>query len=774
MQNKQTIEEISVELLKQPFLKSKVRSVFGKKRFEASILNFISEMIIIQDLDGRILFSNRPLANKTGYSCDEMEGKHCYAILRGLTQRCPDCPVQKSIHAGKIIEDTWTSPLDGTFYHVKCIPVRNKTGQIVHVVKILREQTFATNSVELSPGDTKNIIESLPDLILVINSKGVFKSAHANKKDQLLLPPIDIIGKHVSDILSPELAQMTIFFISKVLETGQLQTYCYRMNPSRNDRFFEARMLPNGPDHVVAIIRDITDQKNKQPEYNDQENKFHELADILPQTVFETDFSGYVTYTNNHGHVALGYSKNEIENGLNVFDLIIPEYINTAREKISQVLAGKDVSPQEFILRKKDGSLFPVLVYIKSILKNHRPVGVRGILADISRQKQTEKELIRSKEKAEESDRLKSSFLANMSHEIRTPLNGILGLAELLKDEDILIDDKREYINIINERGNYLLSIINDMIDVSKLEAGQLDLLPEEIYLSDFLKDFCNSIESEIIQKGKSSIRLIRNFSITVNTPIKTDKLRLRQILYNLVSNSIKYTLAGYIEIACRMLDDETIEFSVSDTGIGISTDKHTLIFERFRQADDGYTRKFGGTGLGLAISKQLVELMGGRISLESTPNEGSRFSFTSAKNISIGEKNNIQDMEKANKIHNWEGQTILIVEDDYSSFRFLEAVLKRTKATILHAVDGEDAIEICKTHPAIDLVLMDIQLPKVDGYTVTKKIKEFRKNLPVVAQTAHALEEDRTKSLKAGCDDYISKPINKNELLIILDKYLS
>ena len=402
--------------------------------------------------------------------------------------------------------------------------------------------------------------------------------------------------------------------------------------------------------------------------------------------------------------------------------------------------------------------------------------------------KENYNELEKVKEKAEESDRLKSAFLANMSHEIRTPMNGILGFAELLKDRDLSVEDKEEYTKIINELGNDLLQIINDILDISNIEANQVKIEIEECSVNTLFSELYMIFDSEKSKKNKTNIKIRINKAFEdKNSYIYADETRLRQVLSNLISNALKYTNEGQIEIGYQLINNN-LRFYIKDTGIGIPKDKQKIIFERFRQADESRTRKHKGTGLGLAISKRLVELMGGEIWVESegienlnifsadkqkTSRKGSVFYFTFPYQpvYQIAEIDDNKNNE--NTIFNWKNKKILIVEDDSASFQYLEAVMEETQVHIIHTTDGEKAVEICKVNQDIDLVLMDIQLPKMDGYEATRQIKKVRKNLPVITQTAYAMKEDRKMSIEAGCNDYISKPINLKTLMTTLDKYL-
>jgi len=375
--------------------------------------------------------------------------------------------------------------------------------------------------------------------------------------------------------------------------------------------------------------------------------------------------------------------------------------------------------------------------------------------------------------KAEESDRLKSAFLANMSHEIRTPMNGILGFADLLNDDSIQPDEKRRFINIIKTNGQHLLSIINDIIDISKIESNQLKITKVNFNLNHLLDELFITYQNKIAQKGKKEITLQLDKTLQdAQSQIISDNIRLRQILFNLISNSLKFTSKGFIRFGYSLSGDN-LEFFVQDTGKGIAADKQSIIFERFRQEEETHARQFGGAGLGLSISKGLVELLGGKIWLSSDEGNGTTFYFTIpyAPFIARAEKNN--DKKQNGNDYDFKGKTILVADDVQVNLDLVEVFLKKTQATLLFAKNGKEALEIYKNTPAMDLVLMDIQMPVMNGYEATREIRKLNKNLPVIAFTAYVFADDKIQCLDAGCNDFVPKPMNKNLLLKTLNKYL-
>ncbi|MCK5028283.1 MAG: PAS domain-containing protein [Bacteroidales bacterium] len=407
-----------------------------------------------------------------------------------------------------------------------------------------------------------------------------------------------------------------------------------------------------------------------------------------------------------------------------------------------------------------------------------------GIASDITEQKKLISDLLLAKEKAEESDNLKSAFLANMSHEIRTPMNGILGFAELLKEESITEKEKEEYLKIINSNGKQLLSLINDIIDVAKIEATQITINKSFTELNPLLKETYQLFTKEQKRLKKQDIRLELKIPFDDNNKILTDVIRLQQILNNLLSNAFKFTKTGSISFGYEIINNNGsayYQFFVADTGIGIDKNMQGYIFERFGQVLTKNLQNKQGTGLGLAISKGLIELLGGKIWLESSPEntpEGisgsSIFYFT----IPINQETNTDDLtneilKPKKEMKTLDDLNILVVEDDRDNLEFLSRLLAKHGANVVAANSGEEAIKIIKSNNQIQIVLMDIRLPDIDGFETTKIIKKLKPSLPVIAQTAYAMYNDREKCLENGCDDYISKPLDKDILIKKINQYI-
>jgi CheY-like chemotaxis protein/nitrogen-specific signal transduction histidine kinase len=391
-----------------------------------------------------------------------------------------------------------------------------------------------------------------------------------------------------------------------------------------------------------------------------------------------------------------------------------------------------------------------------------------SIARNITVRKQHELEITNALEKAKEADRLKSAFLANMSHEIRTPMNGIIGFAEMLQESDLLEEKRSFYANIIMNSSRQLLSIINDVLDMSTIEAGLVEIKKAPVSINEILRE----LKEFFLQKAdEKNIKLICEKTLSDDlSVINTDQTKVQQILTNFISNAIKFTQKGSVSFGYT-LKNNLLEFYVKDTGIGIDEKFHQEIFERFRQVNMEYTKETIGNGLGLSISKRLVELLGGEIWLTSEPNTGSIFYFTLPYQPAI-----LDTKEKKitqNTYHAMDKKmTILIAEDEEYNRIFIEEILQSDNRTILAAENGVEAIEIAQNHPEIKFILMDIKMPIISGIEALNTIKKFNKTVPIIALTAFSMESDKIHLMNQGFDDYIAKPIVKSDLMRIMEKF--
>jgi PAS domain S-box-containing protein len=529
-------------------------------------------------------------------------------------------------------------------------------------------------------------------------------------------------------------------------------------------------MIKNEVVAYVGTITDITEHKRAEETLLESEKKYRQLVTQSPDGIFITNFSGKFLSVNRSICENLKYTEEELLT-LKVQDIVPEKYHSLYKRRLTAILNGESTNTYaEYEVRGKDG--VPHFVEIISVpyYKGKEIIGFQGIARDITQRKKAEEELIKAKDKAEESDRLKTAFLHNISHEVRTPMNAIVGFSDLIIDPDLTPEIRNEFLQTIVQASNQLLSIITQIVSMATIEAGQEKIYEKEISLNSILKMLFEQFTSEA---GRKNISLKYNTALPDSeAKIKTDETKLIQIISNLLSNAFKFIKLGSINFG-YVLKDKYLEFYVKDTGIGIPEDLHENIFERFRQVETTLAREYEGSGLGLSISKAYVELLGGKIWLTSTLGEGSVFYFTIPYNkVSL---NKIPEKGVAGKYKSELKKTItlLVAEDENINFKLLAQYLSNSNIVVIYAENGSEAVEICKKNSQINLVLMDLKMPVMDGFEATKRIKEFRPDLPVIAQTAYVRDVDKTKAFACGCSDFLSKPFMKEELLTMIREHM-
>jgi len=519
---------------------------------------------------------------------------------------------------------------------------------------------------------------------------------------------------------------------------------------------------------------DISLRKEMETKLKRSEKLSRSITESAADAIISINNEGKILLWNRAASDMFGYDKEEMINR-NLSEIIPERYKLPHSHALKRIKNTTGIGKSargviEISARRKDGSEFPIELSLSSWEISGEKYHT-GIIRDISERKKHEKELNAALEKARESDRLKTAFLANMSHEIRTPMNGILGFSNLLRDPSLTHVERKEYTEIINKSSDRLLNTMSDLIEMSKIESEQVEITKTRISVNKLLDELYDLFQHNAFKKGLS-------FSFAPGLPdekatIITDKEKVQRILSNLIKNAIKYSEKGSISFG-YILKEDFIEFFVKDTGIGIPSSRQQAIFNRFEQADIEDTRAFQGSGLGLSISKAYTEILGGTIWVTSEEGKGSTFRFTipydtKAKTAIEPEAKTPENLQKENTDRK---RHLLIVEDEETSSFYLGTILKDMFAKITFARTGEEAVEICKNNPTIDMILMDIKMPIMNGYEATRKIRKFNKNVIIIAQTAHALTGDKTKALEAGCNDYISKPINKTILFDIIKNF--
>jgi len=512
----------------------------------------------------------------------------------------------------------------------------------------------------------------------------------------------------------------------------------------------------------VAIKQDITARKIAELAIEASERKYRMLVDNAILGIYTASLDGKFLMVNEPLCRILEASSDTELLDTPIFSIY--RYPEQRKFLVDTLLKQGKILNYEVELISLKSTIKNVL--INAILEGNN---ILGMVMDMTERKRSEQELLKAKERAEESDKLKSSFLANMSHEVRTPMNAILGYADLLKSPDYNNEEKQEYINVIRRSSQQLLHIMNDIVDMSKIATGQITSNPVTFELNAFLKEVYAEFLPLATQK-----KLNFTFSVGLTDKaswINFDDQKLKQILHNLIDNAIKFCDKGSVQCGYA-LKESVIEFYVKDTGIGIKPEFQNIIFERFRQLEDSYTRKYGGSGLGLSIAKSFTEFLGGKIWLESVPGSGSTFYFCIPF---IPVESTAKNTQEAILDHqSFKGTSILVAEDDDINYIYLERLLSKTNSLVMRAANGQEAVDLVNSGVRIDMILMDINMPFMNGLEATRIIRNSHPELPIIAVTAYTLSGDRETCIAAGCNDYIPKPIRKDELISKMNDYLT
>jgi PAS domain S-box-containing protein len=769
-------------------LKKKNEALIRSEDQYKVLIDQAADGIFIGDADGILLNVNNSGVKLTGYTIDELIGSN----LTDLFFRTGKS--QKSIFdrtgSGKAnTSERMLLRKDGTKVPVEINIKMLSDGRFHAIFRDISERKEAEEQLRQNEIRFRSLFENMGNNVAIFEvvddgKDFIFKNFNSAAEKLEKVHRSEIIGKSAALVFPTLVEYKLLESFRKVWKTGEPTNTPIIVNDS-DDRILSwtenfIYKLPSG--EIVVIYDDITERKKAEYDLLKTKERYRIATQETKVAVWERNLE------TNKGHAdpvlfeILGYPIPEIEDSFSIWkNYILPEDLEQIM-KMNQQLKDGEIREMNIKFRATDVNGNIRWFEDKGVaLKNSRGETLKliGTISDITQQQVIEEQLILAKVKAEEADNLKSTFLANMSHEIRTPMNGILGFSDLLMSEETTEKERRNYIEIIYQSGKQLLNIINDILDISKIEVGQIQINKENCSLNEMLDELSSLLKPT--SPNKKDIKLETHKELPDEESIViTDGFRVRQILTNLINNAIKFTNVGYVEFGYFIVPgdenaenkDTLIQFYVKDSGIGIPDSKREIIFDRFRQSDESHTRKFGGTGLGLAISKGFVELLGGKIWHESLEKSGSTFYFTIP--YQPGKPDSLLKIEaKLNGEYLWKNKAILIVEDDETSYNYLYRILNKTGLQIIRAISGYEAVNICDKQRHINLVLMDIQLPGMNGYQATQRIKEICPQLPIIAQTAHALQEDKQKSLDAGCNDYISKPIKRELLLSKIDQLI-
>lgn len=606
-----------------------------------------------------------------------------------------------------------------------------------------------------------DFMDDLPLGVFIKNAQS--RAVYLNKYMDKIFGKSNCLGKTPYNIFEMSMADRVVNEDKRVLAGEDVMVEEVLTDKNGKERVYMTHKFCMRDDNSDPMIGGISIEITRRRE---AEYKLRILSKAIrnsPVCVVITDPSGNIEYVNPAFVNSTGFSFAEVM-GENMRIINSGKHESSFfREMWAKIRSRMDWQG-EILNKKKDGTLFWEMVNISSVTNREGQIThFVALKDDISKRKQMEEDLLKAKLRAEESDKLKSAFLANMSHEIRTPMNAIVGLSGLIGDNDLPVSERKNFSEIIKENSNVLLQLIDDIVDISKIEAGQIMIRPTNSNIISLLEDLYETFRIQVKDKD---VKLVLKIPEREKIWTLTDPQRLRQIITNLIGNALKFTSEGKIEFGCRLINDGNILFFVTDTGIGIPKDKLKVVFDRFRQVDDTGTGNHRGAGLGLSISKSLAELLGGSIWAESEVGTGSTFFFTIP----------YQPVELTHKKEDYKpdfvtyprlsGKIILVVEDLEVNFKLIEAMLKKTGAQIMWAKTGREARRIFNANRNLSLVLLDLNIPDTHGYEILLEFKEARSDLPVIIQTAYAMNNEKERCTLAGCDNYITKPIRMEQLL--------
>lgn len=794
-------------------------------------LDALPNPALLLDEGGMILGTNEPFDELVGLPPDQLVSKSFFAIHQGCWDTTPlrrvisdrDTNFVFVSHAQLEVELPNIGRRILDFTHSL---LTKSNEEIVRLITIRDVTAFhkLETSLKRSEGRTQALLASAVDSIVIINTNGVIKAFNPAAERLFGFSAEEVLGLNVRILMPKPYQTEHDGYLARYLETGERRVIGIgrEVLGKRNDGTTFPMELSisevfDGEERLfVGTVRDVTKVKRAQNALRDSEARGRAILNAAVDAIITIDENGLIKSFNQAALKLFGYSHHEMI-GENVKMLMPAPF----RDEHDNYLQNYKVSGirrviglgREAVGRRKDGSTFPMELSVSEVkMGDYRYF--TGIVRDITDRKRYEQRLKAVAEEASESElrvkaqakeltqqakrlkeaqldaehanRAKSDFLANMSHEIRTPLTAILGyaneLASTLQD-----GPDAQAVEIIKRNGEHLLEIMNDILDISKIESGNVELECISACPAKIVAEVISLMQVRAKQKG---IILTSNYGGKIPRFIEGSPVHLRQVLLNLIGNAVKFTQEGQVEIRLQMAerhDGHVLRFDVLDSGIGIPAKHLDRLFKPFSQADSSVGRSFGGTGLGLAISKRLVELMGGEISVESTPDVGSTFSFS----IPLGKWSH-DDMlrspadinletevkpPKEQEVVDLTGGRILLAEDGKDNQRLITHYLEKAGAEVEIADNGRLALEAIAKYSAqgksFDLIVTDIQMPEMDGYTLTRTLRARGSKVPIVALSAHAMEEARIKCFEAGCSEYTSKPIEKTAFLSICRRWL-
>ncbi len=662
----------------------------------------------------------------------------------------------------------------------------------------ITEQKEAEAALRASEERYRSLFEQAGDTIMCIDGEGRYLYSNPAWSRTYGYTPEELRDVPVLDHVAPEDREYAASILQRLLAGQNLQGIQLHLLTKDGRKLFvegnASHSVENGKSVVRGMFRDVTERRNAEEAMQRLMTLQRAILDSANCSIVSTDQNGLIWTFNSTAERWLGYSSDEVVGKARSVSLHDPDEVAARAEELSAELGrpithgvetfvakacGGHADERDWTYVRKDGSRFPVRLSVTALRDSKDEIfGFVGVARDITRDKQVREAMLQAKEAAEQANQTKSRFLANISHEIRTPLNGILGINAMLLDTP-LNNEQRRLIETMRESGELLLGIINDVLDFSKVEAGIIELDHSGFNLPEILNE---QYRLHSIRANARGLTLEVKIAPEVPPHLKGDPVRLRQILSNLISTAIKFSDQGKVQVAVTCEDNTgngiaRLRFTIKDQGIGIAPEAQERVFEAFQQADGSMTRRYGGTGLGLSICKQLVTLMGGEIGVDSIPGEGSTFWFTVPFAISTQPvESKAMDTAESARLQLAPGLRVLVAEDSSVNQLVILHELRRLGCTVESVRNGREAVEFFATSP-FDLVLMDCQMPEMDGYEAATRMRELEgdgKHVPIIAITANALSGERERCIAAGMTDYVSKPFTREKLWAAVSSAIS
>jgi PAS domain S-box-containing protein len=742
-----------------------------------SLVESTSDMIWETNIDGVYTYVSPQFESLLGYTTKEAIGKSPFYFIAdehiSTIKANSDSIVRKETPFVGLVNKYKHHNGNILYFETNGVPVYNNSGKLTGYRGISRNITERYNA-EKELHKLSLVVQQSPNTIIITDLTGKIEYINPAGCELSGYSFEELKGKNPSIFSAGETTAETYKTLWKTITAGQEWRGVFHNKKKNGDYYWESvfivplRDTEGNIKHYLGVKDDISPRVQAENALLESEIRYRELFESSPDAIILAEIeSGMLVDANTSACNLLGRTLEEIRqmhhtmlhpphNKAVVVDLF-DTHVNASKSR-------NNFLPLETSIIRSDGAEIPVEVLASSISLGGKQI-LQGVFRNITERKLAEKELLKAKEKAEASDKLKSAFLNNISHELRTPLNGIIGFSEMLAQPDSTDEDRLEFTKMIKKSSNRLINTITSYMDISMIVSGITEIRKRRLNLSQFLNKIADQA-NEVCNSRDLELKIIRD-NYTPDNVIVTDEILLTKIFTHLIDNAVKFTKEGSITIGYEHKPGFH-QFFVKDTGSGIPKESVSVIFEVFMQADLSTSRGYEGSGVGLSIARGFVNLLGGEIWVESNNNEGSSFFFT------IPENEDLADIHLKKETNQKMLQpVILVAEDEDSNYKYLEIVLKKASFVVYRSINGFETVEMCRSHPEINMLLMDLKMPGMDGFEATRQIRKISPKIPVIALSAFISEEDQRAAIEAGCNEFLLKPVNKVKLLETIEKLL-